>query len=85
MDTTIELIEMSADNAKKMRAAYITIPFTQKLIDEIRIFLESDPIILGSYQFWPLLSMKWCIIVDSISCFPYNSTKCELRMTLESL
>jgi hypothetical protein len=51
------------------------------LIDEIRVCLESGLLILTFYPFWPLLSIKLYKIVDSISCFPCNSIKCELRIT----
>jgi hypothetical protein len=55
----------------------------QLLIDEIPIYLESALLILPFYYFLFFLSIKLHKIVDSISCFPYNSTKYEFRITLE--
>ncbi len=55
----------------------------EQLIDEVRICLESGLLILAFYQFWALLSIKLYKIVDSISCFPRNTMKYELRITLE--
>jgi len=55
----------------------------EQLIDEIRIFLESGFQVLAFCQFWALLYIKLYKIVASISCFPYNSRKYEVRISLE--
>jgi hypothetical protein len=81
---------MSASSAPPMGgtdinyfSSFLSYSPAHQLIDEIRIFLESGPLSRTSYQFGPLLSIKLYKIVDSISCFPYNSRKYEIRISLE--
>jgi len=50
-------------------------------MDEVPICLESALLSVPSYHFLAILSIKMYKIVDSVSCFPYNSAKYELRIT----
>ena len=64
-------------------ALFTVLLLCQLLIDEVRICLELTFLRFPFYHSLLILSIKLYKTVDSISYFPYNSTKYELRIAWE--